>query len=191
MRHEINPKPDHTVEPIRAAPRNEPPILVRCATPADVEGLQEMFARLSAETVYRRFHLPYPRVPEWMVEHLLKANGRAGGSLVAVAEGRIVGHALYVRDDRREAEVAIVVEDLWQSRGVGKLLLRRLAAEARLRGVETFIGAVLGENRRALALLDAVFGGVERRVESGSYYVRAPLRTLKPASGRTEYPQAA
>ena len=89
-----------------------------------------------------------------------------------------VGHAIYVRSDNgRDAEFALVVEDRWQSQGVGKLLLSELREQARHRGVETFTGEVLGENRRVLGLLDAVFVEVNYLMKDGVYHVRVPLKT--------------
>jgi GNAT superfamily N-acetyltransferase len=136
-----------------------------------------MCSRLSRKTIYRRFHMPYPRVPEWALASFTRADDQAA-SLVAVVGDEIVGHAIYVRSDSgREAEFALVVEDRWQSQGVGKLLLSELARRARHRGVETFTGEVLGENQRVLGLLDAVFVEVNHLMKDGVYHVRAPLRT--------------
>ena len=110
-----------------------------------------MFSRLSRETLYQRFHAPYPRVPEWALHRLLGVERYNGESVVAVARDEIVGHAMYVPSpDGREAEVAVVVEDSWQSKGVGRLLLSELAERAKQRGIESFTGRVLGENRHAL-----------------------------------------
>jgi len=60
---------------------------------------------------------------------------------------------------------------------VGKLLLSGLSERVRYRGVETFTGEVLGENRRVLGLLDAVFVEVNCLMKDGVYHFRAPLRT--------------
>jgi GNAT superfamily N-acetyltransferase len=57
-------------------------------------------------------------------------------ALVAPARDEIVGHAMYARQEAREAEMAIVVEDRWRSRGIGRLLLSRLAEEAGRWGIE-------------------------------------------------------
>ena len=82
-------------------------------------------------------------------------------------------------DDGREAEVAVLVEDAWQSRGIGKLLLGRLAAEAGERGVEVFFCLALGENRRVLDLVRAVFADVGYTLIGGAYLIRAPLGSLR------------
>jgi GNAT superfamily N-acetyltransferase len=156
-------------------------VSIRVATPRDHERLRGMFSRTSSETIYRRFHMPYPNVPGWMLALMLDADHHDKEALVAVAEGEIVGHAMCVRlGDGSEAEVAIIVEDRWQSKGVGKLLLSELAERARLRDIEFFTGEVLGQNRRMLGLVDAVFTDSRHEITYGAFRFRAPLRTLKP-----------
>jgi len=147
--------------------------------------MREMFSRLSPETIYRRFHIPYRHVPERMLDLMLEVDHHAGESFLAIAEGEIVGHAMYVRSDTRcVAEVAFVVEDRWQSKGVGKALLTETAEKARLRGIEAFTGEVLKGNRRVLGLLGAVFAEVGYTAGDGLYHFRVPLRTLDPTSAQ-------
>src|SRR5215210_1919733 len=158
-------------------------VSMRVATPDDKEKLRRMFSRLSPKTIYGRFHLGYPRVPEQMLDLMLDVDHYDKEALFAVAEEEIVGHAMYVKlADSGDAEVAFVVEDEWQSKGVGKLLLFELAEKGRLRGVETFAGQVLAENRRVLSLLNAVFAEVRYGVRHSLYHFRVPLRTLKPTA---------
>jgi GNAT superfamily N-acetyltransferase len=127
--------------------------------------------------------MPYPNVPGWMLALMLDADHHDKEALVAVAEGEIVGHAMCVRlGDGSEAEVAIIVEDRWQSKGVGKLLLSELAERARLRGIEFFTGEVLGQNRRMLGLVDAVFADSRTRSPMAPFvferrYARSSRRT--------------
>ncbi len=156
------------------------PVSVRDLSAGDGPGLRAMFGRLSGETIYKRFHAPYPRVPEPMLAHLMGQGG--GRSLVAVADGEIVGHALYAGSPGGEAEVAVVVEDGWQSHGIGKLLLSGLARRAAGRGVEAFTAVALGENRRVLGLADSVFAGARHTLKGGSYEMFMPLRGLRPAT---------
>ena len=173
----------HEIQPSRR-PRHHKPetdaILVRPVSPGDEEGLGEMLSRLSQESICLRFHAPYPRLPGWAAASFADANRPDGESLAAVADGEIVGHAMYVRQGAEEAEFAVVVEDRWQARGVGKRLLRALAVRATDQGAETFTGEVLGENRRMLALAAAVFAETTYTIKGGVYHVRMPLRTLEP-----------
>jgi GNAT superfamily N-acetyltransferase len=185
MHHEIHPpKRLRHLEPEAGA------VLVRPVALEDEEDLRGMLSRLSQESIYLRFHAPYPRVPGWAVASFADANRPDGESLVALVDGEIVGHAMYVRQGAEEAEFAVVVEDRWQARGVGKALLRALAARARDRGVETFTGAVLGENRRMLGLVRFAFAGVGNAIRAGTYQVNVPLRAPEPAAS-PEAPDAA
>ncbi len=161
-------------------------IYIRIATPSDGEKLRGMFSRASEETVYRRFHTPFSEVPGWMVDLMLGTDHHDKEALVAVAEEKIVGHAMYARlGEGTEAEMAIVVEDGWQSMGVGKSLLSELEERATLRGIETFTAEVLGQNRPMLGLA-ARFSGTGYTAEAGVYHVRMPLgapETATPAAG--------
>ena len=161
---------------------NDTQVYIRIATPSDGEKLLSMFARASSETIYKRFHIPYPEVPEWMVDLMLGTDHHDKESLVAVAEEKIVGHSLYVRfGDDTEAEMAIIVEDRWQSMGVGKALLSELEERARLRGIDTFTGEVLATNRAMLGLA-AMFAGTHYKIEDSVYHVRMPLQTIESAA---------
>jgi GNAT superfamily N-acetyltransferase len=175
---------------MRNGHKNGRQVSIRNLSAGDEPGLRDMFGRLSGGTIYKRFHMPFPRVPDSMLAHLMGHGG--GRSLVAVAGDDIVGHALYAEETGGRAEVALVVEDGWQSMGIGKLLLAGLAREAAGRGVETFTAVALGENRRVLALVDAVFAGARHKPRDGSYDITMPLRGLRPApqSGREIRPAA-
>jgi len=172
-------------------PRTETRLSIRVATPLDVEGLRGMFSRSAAETIHRRFHTPFPSVPEWMLALMLNADRTDKEFLVAVADGKVVGHAMYAMLGGGEAEMAIVVEDGWQSKGVGKALLRELAADARRRGVETFVGSVLTDNRPMLGLIGATFAGSRRAFDDGAYLVRMPLQAPEPADPQQDLGRAA
>lgn len=160
-------------------------LVIRSVTAGDKEALRRMFCRLSSRTIYRRFLTPYPSVPGWMLDLMIDVDYRVGEALVAGAGGEIVGHAMYVRENGDEAEVAVVVEDRWQSQGVGKLLLAHLARKANHRGIGTFTGLALGENRRVLDLTHAVFAEVGYAIRDGLYDIRMPLRTVKPVATTT------
>lgn len=159
-------------------------VRIRPSSRCDLDGLRDMFARLSGETIYQRFHVPYERVPDWAVRHLAAVNEHGGLSLVAAVGGRIVGHAMHAPPEDGEAEFAVVVEDGWQSRGIGRALIRRLALEARRRGVGRFVYASLWENRRLGALISSIFGEVRYAEENGRRLMRVALDA--PGAADTE-----
>src|SRR3712207_3581410 len=99
---------------------NDRRVTIRRASPLHAGSMRGMFFRPSPETVSPRFHIPYPDVPERTLALMLDVDHHDKESLVAVAQGEIVGHAMYVRlKDGGEAEMAIIVEDGWQAKGVG------------------------------------------------------------------------
>jgi len=150
-------------------------VQTRSVSPGDEDGLREMLSRLSRETIHKRFHLPMPHVPEWMLAYLADVDHFDREALVALVGDEIVGHAMYARQEVREAEMAIVVEDRWQSRGIGRLLLGRLTEEAGRRGIESFTGAVLGENRDALRFFSSVLLKAKFEIKNGMYNLHSPL----------------
>ena len=169
-------------------PRIGTQISISVATLLDSEKLRGMFSRTSSETIYRRFHLPYPEVPEWMLALMLGVDHHKE-ALVALTEEKVVGHAMYAMPgDGTEAEIAIIVEDEWQSKGVGKSLLSELAQRARLRGVEAFTGEVLATNWPMLGLA-AMFAGTDCTIADGVCHVHMPLQTpdSTPYTARTDH----
>ena len=68
----------------------------------------------------------------------------------------LIGVARYVRlpDDPEAAEVAVVVADHWQGRGLGTLLVDELAPRARARGVRRFTATMASDNAPAHRLFE-------------------------------------
>ncbi len=84
------------------------------------------------------------------------------GLLASDELGVLVGHAIYVTlDDPTRAEVAVEVADHLHGRGLGTILIERLAAVAERRGITHFVAEVLSENR---AMLDVFREGFDARV---------------------------
>ena len=73
--------------------------------------------------------------------------------LLAERDGAALGVARYAADpDREQAEFAIAVRSDWKGRGLGWLLMTRLIAIARQRGIGGFVGEVLRENEPMLQM---------------------------------------
>lgn len=152
-------------------------VLLRAAVPGDAERLGRMFSRCSRETVWLRFHLPFPRVPQAMLGRLVDVDPVCGRALVAESGDEVVGHAMYAKEEGgdREAEVALVVEDGWSSKGVGRLLLAGIAGEAGRDGVEALTCTTVGENRRVREVARCSFPGASISFSRGECHVRLPL----------------
>jgi GNAT superfamily N-acetyltransferase len=92
--------------------------------------------------------------------HLAATTGTRHYGLVAHdEEGVLVGHATYVQLDETRAEVAVEVADHLHGRGLGTILIERLAIVAEHHGISYFVGDVLCENRAMLDVFRECFDG--------------------------------
>ncbi len=129
---------------------------MRPITPEDAGRLVAMHSRLSDRTIYFRFFATYRKLSDRDVEHFTNVDYRDRVALVALLGDDMIGMAMYERINSDEAEVAFVIEDAHQGRGLGSIMLELLAAGARERGIKRFVAEVLAENRTMLRVfLDA------------------------------------
>jgi GNAT superfamily N-acetyltransferase len=150
---------------------------IRPLEPADVYPLLRMFDRLSPESIYHRFFSPMPRRRRVALMHLAGLDHELHEALVAEVDHEIVGVARYDgRPGDDDAEVAAIVEDAWQDRGLGTALLHHLGRVGARRGLVAFRATVLGENRRALPFLRRLSPAADVRFRDGEYEVYAPFR---------------
>lgn len=134
------------------------PVFLRPIRQADAPGLRAGFKRLSLEDVRHRFFLPMKSLSPALAEQLCDVDYDRHMALVALdgargEDGEGLGVARYVADpDGKSAEFAIAVRSDRQCRGIGRLLLDRLLALARRRGVQEIRGEVLADNHAMLTL---------------------------------------
>ncbi|WUI01879.1 GNAT family N-acetyltransferase [Spirillospora sp. NBC_00431] len=142
---------------------------LRPIRPGDAGLLREFHARLSPESIYYRFFSPRPRLSDRDVEHFTSVDHDRRAALIATIGAEMVAVVRYDRaGDRREtAEVAFLVEDAHQGRGLGPVLLEHIAAAARERGVRRFVASVLPDNRRMTRVFREAGYRAEQRYEEG------------------------
>jgi RimJ/RimL family protein N-acetyltransferase len=135
-------------------------ILIRPIRADDKRFLEDGLRQLSPESVHRRFLSPKRSFSRAELRYLTEVDGRDHVALVAEYPGepvrRLIAVGRFVRyhDDRDAAEVAIVVADDWQRRGVGSLFAKRLATRARLSGIRRFTATMASDNVAAHKLMD-------------------------------------
>ena len=147
-------------------------VRLRPIRPDDEPRLVELYGRLSQRTVYQRFFTVMRRLPpDW--PHFL-ANVDYVRRFALVAEDAaapvttLIGVARYEPSpDDDSAELAFVVQDSWQGKGLGTRLVRELLRAAELNGLHRLRAFVLGDNRRMLQLLARHTDIRERRIEQG------------------------
>ncbi|HXY44570.1 MAG TPA: GNAT family N-acetyltransferase [Acidimicrobiales bacterium] len=142
-------------------------VLVRPLRHSDQHELAVGYEHLSAEARRLRFFTAPARLSEADLEYLtnLDYHDHFAWAAFAVDEpGQPgIGVARYIRDahHRDQAEVAVTVLDDYQRRGIGTLLLKMLAGEARRNGITTFVSHILWDNRELLETLAAAGARIE------------------------------
>ena len=135
---------------------------------ADGVALLDFHAHLSAETVYLRFFGARPHLTDADVQRFTAVDYQDRMAFVSVLQDSIVAVARYDRlADAASAEVAFVVADAHQGRGLGTLLLELLATYARSQGIMRFVADTLSHNRRMLDVFHAAGFRDVRQTEHG------------------------
>jgi len=157
---------------------------LRPIRPADADAIVAFHAKLSDRTRYLRYFGPYPRIPERDLYRFTRVDHRNRVALVAVLDEEIIGVGRYDRlsstgtadiPDTADAEVAFVVADAHQGRGIGSILLEHLAAAARERGIKRFVAEVLAENSRMVRVFTDAGYSAKYEYDSGVVHLTFPI----------------
>ncbi|MFE0704151.1 GNAT family N-acetyltransferase [Streptomyces sp. NPDC058872] len=147
-------------------------ITVRRADQRDLPAARAMHDRCSARTLGLRYHGPVGDADRYL-DHLLSP--RFGRTLaVQTASGRLValGHLLW---DGDETEVALLVEDDWQRRGIGSELLGRLVTMAEEAGCASVYAVTQSSNTGMVAAMRALNLPLDYQIEEGTLVITARL----------------
>ena len=162
----IQPYPSHLTGTWQAPDGRA--VTVRAIRPEDAQIEREFVQRLSAEARYLRFMSTVKDLTPAMLARLTQVDYDREMALIAtVADGaheRQIGVCRYtIEPDDESCEFAVVVDEAWQGRGLGKHLIGRLIDIARRRGLARMRGEILSSNTRMLDLVSKmgfIVGGV-------------------------------
>jgi len=158
-------------------------VTIRAIRPDDKPRLTDLFRRLSPRSVHLRFFGAKRELTSKDLSRFTELDFEHAVGLAAVhldgAEERFLGVGQYVEvpapgEDVRRAEVAFMVADDQQGRGIGTLLLTHLAELARAAGIQEFEAEVLGENNKMLGMFARSGFVCRRALESGVFHVAFP-----------------
>ncbi|MFB6826732.1 GNAT family N-acetyltransferase [Streptomyces virginiae] len=158
-------------------------ITVRRADGSDLPAARAMHDRCSERTLSLRYHGPVHDADRYL-GHLLSP--RFGRTLAATtASGKLValGHLLW---DGDETEVALLIEDDWQRRGIGSELLRRLLAMAVEAGCDSVYAVTQASNTGMVAAMRGLGLPLDYQIEEGTLVITARLDAT-PVSSRLPY----
>ncbi|GGY49065.1 GNAT family N-acetyltransferase [Streptomyces anulatus] len=162
-------------------------ITVRRADRGDLAAARAMHDRCSQRTLGLRYHGPVSDADRYL-DHLLSP--RFGRTLaVQTASGKLValGHLLW---DGDETEVALLVEDDWQRRGIGSELLGRLVALAVEAGCDSVYAVTQSHNTGMVAAMRALELPLDYQIEEGTLVITARLTTDRPTTEGSARPSA-
>jgi len=150
---------------------------LRPIRPDDADRLREFHSRLSQQTVYNRYFAYRPALSDEDVRHFTHVDHDRRVAFVATLHGAIIGVVRYDRlPGTDDCEVAFLVEDAQQGRGLGPVMLEHLAAAARERGIARFMADVLPTNRAMLGTFRSAGYGVSRALGDGYVELSFPIR---------------
>ncbi|MCH1868360.1 bifunctional GNAT family N-acetyltransferase/acetate--CoA ligase family protein [Nocardioides sp. CFH 31398] len=121
---------------------------LRPIRPEDADLLVEFYARVSDESKYYRFFTPMPQLSARDVVRFTQVDHHDRVAFVLTVAERMIAVGRYDVVGDGEAEVAFLVEDRHQGRGIAQLLLEHLAQAGRERGLSRFSAEVLPDNQR-------------------------------------------
>jgi acetate---CoA ligase (ADP-forming) len=150
---------------------------LRLRSPMSEDGaaVVAFFEALSVDSRELRFHGAC-RVDEALVARFLDPDWTDRGVLVGFLGGEVVALADFTRVGRsRSAEVAFVVADGQQRRGIGTRLLEQLALRARDVGIDEFVAEVMAANAHAARVFADTGFELSRELEGGEIELRFPI----------------
>ncbi|MFH9294715.1 GNAT family N-acetyltransferase [Streptomyces sp. NPDC017520] len=176
---------------------------IRPITTDDAERLVSFYEQVSDESKYYRFFAPYPRLSDRDVHRFTHHDYVDRVGLAVTIGGEFIGTVRYdrINDQGRpasapadEAEVAFLVQDAHQGRGVASALLEHIAAVARERGIRRFAAEVLPANNKMIKVFRDGGYTQRRSFEDGSVHLTLDLepteKSLAVQRGREQRAEA-
>jgi acyl-CoA synthetase (NDP forming)/GNAT superfamily N-acetyltransferase len=159
----------------------------------DGELLVDFYGRVSDQSKYYRFFSPMPNLSERDIVRFTRVDHVHRVAFVMMLSGRMIALGSYeghLADDAdptsgpaEDAEVAFLVEDAQQGRGIGQLLLEHLAQAGRERGIVRFVAEVLPDNHRMIQTFRDAGYRVVSGYEDGVITLEFPIEPTDTAIG--------
>jgi acyl-CoA synthetase (NDP forming)/GNAT superfamily N-acetyltransferase len=155
-------------------------LVLRMATTADLPAIRDLLGRISGQSLRMRFMGTMAQAPLNFVDGLCSDDPRDRACMVAVLgeepDVKVVGFGNYIGlGARNTADVALLVDDEFQGRGISTLLLERLAGIAAGVGFVGFEADVLFENQQMINVFRDSGFDAHRVLDGGVYHVEFPV----------------
>jgi RimJ/RimL family protein N-acetyltransferase len=149
----------------------------RAIKPSDEEEMRRLFYRFSDQSLYYRYFSPIKTMPHEKMQEYVNIDYRTTLSIVGLAgepgQDRIIAEARYVQlPGETLADVAFVVDEAYQGRGIATFLLQMLIDVAKKSGITGFSADVLATNRSMLNVFEKVSFPVQAVLDGGAYRLK-------------------
>lgn len=168
-------------------------LTIRPICPEDAPRLARLLERCSAQMTDDRYFTPIQRPRPWTLQDQANVDHHRREAVVVGCADEIVGIAQYETLPARadEAGIAVLVEDAWQRRGLGTVVLARVSELASSRGVGQFGATVLGSNAAVLRLLRRLFVRLDVRAQGYTCDLHIALGAGRAGSAGAQFDRSA
>jgi len=155
-------------------------LFIRPIRPEDAHLLTDLFNTLSPSSVYFRFFSPLKQIPHHMLARFTQIDYDREIAFVALSafesEEKMLGVCRVIpQRNPKHAEVAVLVGDPWQGKGIGASLIRICLELAKKQGIVELFGMVLPENTHMIKLGQKLGFEVKRKFDSQDYELKIQL----------------
>jgi len=158
---------------------------IRAIRPSDEEDMRRLFYRFSDSTVYYRYFRRISTMPHSKMQHYVNVDPHAGLSIVALIgssdQEKMIAEARYMKSITNPlwADIAFVVDENYQGRGLASKLYSILIKEAMKRGLKGFSADVLATNRSMMKVFEKGELHVKADLSEGVYELTMPFDSQK------------
>jgi acyl-CoA hydrolase/RimJ/RimL family protein N-acetyltransferase len=156
------------------------PVFLRPVRPTDEAVLRDLLYTCSDETIHRRFLQLFRSMPHSRLQQIVNLDYKEDMAILALTGPRgqeeALGMAHYSRDPAAGmADVAFLVGDTYQNRGLGSRMLEQLTRIARVNGIPGFTADVLVDNSPMLKVLHKLGPQMKTTMSEGVYHLEIPF----------------
>lgn len=144
--------------------------------PTDASRMRDLFHKLQNAAVDYRFGWDMNRMPQKQIQDFVYIDHRKEIGIVgtipnpARTEEEIIAYGGYYLNDRtNRSEIALVVQDEWQNRGIGSFIIKYLSRIAKMDGIRGFTADVQADNKKMQSVMHKLDGKVES-VQDGNVF---------------------
>jgi acyl-CoA hydrolase/RimJ/RimL family protein N-acetyltransferase len=165
-------------------------VLFRPIKPSDEEKMRDLFYRFSDQAVYSRYFTSIKTMPHKKMQEYVNVNYRWVMSIVGIVEvegaEKIIAEARYARTTQESfADVAFVVDEEYQNKGIASFLFELLIRAAREEGIKGFTADVLATNKAMLKVFEKSPFPVQTVLTRGVYELTIPFTVPADVKAKT------